>query len=69
MKEREELYSKLRNQGFLTSGQCSDVIFEIQEHLDVDRLAQFIRQIDGNNKLGAGQLAEKIVEFLRQDLQ
>lgn len=28
----------------------------------VDELAQFIRQVDGNNKMGAGSLAEKICE-------
>jgi hypothetical protein len=32
---------------------------------EVDSLAQFIRQIDGNNTMGAGTLAEKIVEWLR----
>ncbi|HDS1721455.1 hypothetical protein NPS53_08100 [Pseudomonas putida] len=33
--------------------------------LDPDALAQFIRQIDGNNSMGAGALAEKICEWLR----
>jgi hypothetical protein len=31
---------------------------------DVDALAQFIRKIDGNNCCGAGDLAERIVEWL-----
>lgn len=31
---------------------------------DVDALAQFIRQIDGDNRMGAGALAERIVEWL-----
>lgn len=31
---------------------------------DVDALAQFIRSIDGKNDLGAGALAERIVEWL-----
>lgn len=29
----------------------------------VDELAQFIRQIDGNHTMGAGALAERIVEW------
>jgi hypothetical protein len=29
-----------------------------------DTLAQFIRQIDAGNRLGAGALAEKIVEWM-----
>lgn len=28
----------------------------------VDELAQFIRQVDGNNRMGAGTLADKICE-------
>jgi len=32
--------------------------------LDVDWLANVIRQVDGNHKLGAGALAEKIVEAI-----
>lgn len=31
---------------------------------DVDHLAQIIRQVDGNHSLGAGALAEKILEAL-----
>lgn len=31
---------------------------------DVDALAQFIREIDGKHQLGAGALAERIVEWL-----
>jgi hypothetical protein len=31
---------------------------------DVDSLAQFIRTIDGRNKMGAGELAERILERL-----
>lgn len=33
----------------------------------VDELAQFIRQVDGNNKMGAGSLADKICERFRVD--
>lgn len=29
---------------------------------DVEELAQFIRRIDGNHSLGAGALAERIIE-------
>jgi hypothetical protein len=32
---------------------------------DVDELSNFIRQIDGDNKLGAGAMADKIVDWLR----
>lgn len=32
--------------------------------LDVDRLAQIIREVDGNHDLGAGELAEAIVARL-----
>ena len=31
---------------------------------DVDALAQFIREVDGKHQLGAGVLAERIVEWL-----
>lgn len=31
---------------------------------DVDQLANFIREVDGNHSMGAGTLAEKIVEWL-----
>lgn len=34
--------------------------------LDVDGLAQFIRIIDGNNTMGAGELAEHIATFLQE---
>lgn len=33
--------------------------------IDPDALAQFIRQIDGNNSMGAGVLAEHICEWLK----
>lgn len=33
--------------------------------IDPDALAQFIRQIDGNNGMGAGALAEQICEWLK----
>lgn len=33
----------------------------------VDELAQFIRQVDGDNKMGAGSLADKICERFRVD--
>lgn len=34
----------------------------------VDDLAQFIRLIDGNNSMGAGQLAERILGYLNGKL-
>ena len=36
--------------------------------IDIDALSNFIRQIDGNNQLGAGALAEKIAEYLEPTL-
>ena len=33
-------------------------------NIDPDKLAQFIRQIDGDNRMGAGALAEHICEWL-----
>lgn len=33
----------------------------------VDELAQFIRQVDGNHRMGAGALADKICERFRVD--
>ena len=35
-----------------------------QAAVDVDRLANFIRTIDGENTLGAGELAERISDYL-----
>lgn len=35
--------------------------------VDVDALAQFIRKIDGDNRMGAGTLAEHIAEWLELD--
>lgn len=35
-----------------------------QAEVDVDDLAQFIRQVDGDHTLGAGELAERIVVWL-----
>lgn len=32
--------------------------------LDVDALAQEIRRVDGNHRMGAGALAEALVKFL-----
>lgn len=34
------------------------------DRIDVDALAQEIRRVDGDNSLGAGALAEKIVAYL-----
>lgn len=36
--------------------------YKLAQKSIVDELAQFIRQVDGNNKMGAGSLAEKICE-------
>lgn len=33
--------------------------------VDPDKLAQYIRQVDGNNQMGAGALAERICEWLQ----
>lgn len=49
-------------------GQMLDYARAAQEQAascpDVDKLANFIRSIDGNHTLGAGALAEKIAEYL-----
>lgn len=58
------LYQELRSLGYTTSGQTFEVLEAFEKYLDADKLSNFIREIDGNNKLGAGHLAEKIVEFL-----
>lgn len=34
--------------------------------MDVDKLANFIRKVDGNNTMGAGALADEIVMFLAE---
>jgi len=34
--------------------------------IDADALSNFIRSIDGNNTMGAGALAEKIVEWVQK---
>lgn len=36
---------------------------------DVDALAQIIREVDGNNSLGAGALAEAIISRIKGDRQ
>lgn len=36
--------------------------YKLEPKSIVDELAQFIRQVDGNNKMGAGSLADKICE-------
>lgn len=68
MQERTSLYKKFRMLGYCTSGQCCEMIDEVHAQLDVDRLAEFIRKVDGNHKMGAGILAEEIVEFLKKEL-
>lgn len=37
----------------------------VRKSIKVDDLANFIRTIDGKNELGAGELAEKICEWLK----
>lgn len=41
--------------------------YKLTQKSIVDELAQFIRQVDGNHKMGAGSLAEKICERFRVD--
>lgn len=67
MPERTSLTSAFSE--YVTLGECLDMIEEVHSRLDVDRLANFIRSTCGNNKMGTGQLAEKIVEFLKTELQ
>lgn len=37
----------------------------LQQRITVDKLAQIIREVDGNNELGAGALAEAIIQRLK----
>jgi len=39
----------------------------VSDAMDVDHLAQIIRRVDGDNKLGAGQLAEALVAALTEE--
>src|SRR5690554_4561866 len=41
--------------------------YKLTQKSIVDELAQFIRQVDGNHKMGAGSLADKICERFRVD--
>lgn len=36
--------------------------------LDIDHLSNIIRRVDGSNSLGAGALAEKIVEAIKREI-
>ncbi|KAF0844367.1 hypothetical protein FNL37_1811 [Methylovorus glucosotrophus] len=40
-------------------------IAELEAKLDVDYIAQVIRMVDGNHSMGAGALAEAIVDAIR----
>lgn len=44
-------------------------LLEILMPLDVDRLAQHIRFVDGEHKLGAGALAESLLPFIESELR
>jgi hypothetical protein len=37
--------------------------------VEIDALAQFIRKVDGDNRMGSGTLAEHIAEWLDLDAQ
>ena len=43
---------------------CAHCVADQVAEPDADKLAQFIRQIDGDNRMGAGALAEHICEWL-----
>lgn len=62
------LYQQIRNMGYTTSRQTFEIVEAFENSLDVDKLANFIRSVDGNNTMGAGQLAEKIIEFITSSL-
>ena len=40
----------------------ADQYNEVSKKLEVDALSNIIREVDGNHNLGAGELAEKILE-------
>lgn len=42
-------------------------MLRLMMRINVDSIAQEIRRVDGNNSMGAGQLAEKLVDYLLQD--
>lgn len=51
----------------LENGPIAAILSEYEgasRHSDVDRLAQVIRTVDGNHSLGAGALAERIIDAL-----
>jgi len=39
---------------------------QLLANLDVDALSNFIRSIDGNNTMGVGELAERIVAWVQE---
>lgn len=44
-----------------TMAKVADKYNELVDKLNVDNIAQIIRQVDGKHDLGAGELAEKII--------
>lgn len=67
-----DLTRRLRAMGNKACDEAADRIEALESKLaavtDVDWLAQTIRRVDGKHSLGAGALAEKIIEALREPL-
>ena len=59
-------YEALHTVNQLRETVASAVARERERLLDADWLSNVIRQVDGNNTMGAGALAEKIVEATRE---
>jgi len=61
------LYTAIRNMGY-SDTEAINIQSVFEKYMDVDKIANFIRYVDGNNTMGAGQLAEKIVEFITSSM-
>lgn len=62
--EAEPLFTADQMRAYALAALSSQPSPELAVVSDVDDLAQFIRQIDGQNSMGAGALAERICEWL-----
>ena len=65
------LFEALHQRGWCAPGLSPEMAAELQRlraALDVDHLSNIIRRVDGSNSLGAGVLAEKIVEAIKREI-
>lgn len=58
------LYQELQYECGLTNTQTYEAIKVFKQYLDAKRAEDFIRSADGNNTMDAGQLAQKIVDYI-----